>query len=451
MNGRYNKKNCAAIMSAVLWGSGQFFICKQKIKGLLFFLIQAAVIGIELFSGYWMEYFTGQIDKFSFRMYGGFFTKGIWGLITLGDVEAGRYGDHSTMLLIRGIIVALLLVFIGIIYVVNIKDAFNSAKRIEETKKYESSKEYIKRVFDKKFPYIILSPIILFVSFIVIMPIIFAILTAFTNYNKNHLPPGNLVDWVGFSNFSKLFSLPIWSSTFLSVLKWTVVWAILATVSTYCLGMFQAILLNSKHVKCKSLFRGIMILPWAIPQLISLLVFKNFLNGQFGPVSKFLMDIGLVDHRIGFLSDPFIAKVTILIVNLWLGFPMFMIMIQGILANIDKSLYEAAEIDGASSFQVFRRITLPLLLKATAPLIVMNLANNFNGFGIIYFLTEGGPVNVDYQFAGSTDILISWIYKLTLNQKLYDMAAVMNILIFIVIGSVSIWNFRKTQAFKEVD
>ena len=116
----------------------------------------------------------------------------------------------------------------------------------------------------------------------------------------------------------------------------------------------------------------------------------------------------------------------------------------------DRSLYEAAEIDGGGGIKIFRYITLPLVLRATTPLIVMNLAGNFNGFGIIYFLTNGGPVNSSYQFAGDTDILISWIYKLTLEQKLYDMAAVMNIMIFILIAVVSIWNFRRTQAFKEV-
>ena len=117
---------------------------------------------------------------------------------------------------------------------------------------------------------------------------------------------------------------------------------------------------------------------------------------------------------------------------------------------MDQSISEAAKIDGASGMKEFRYITFPLIFKATAPLVMMNLAGNFNGFGIIYFLTEGGPVNINYQFAGDTDILISWIYKLTLNQKLYDMAAVMNIMIFIFVGVVCVLNFRRTQAFKEV-
>lgn len=450
MNGKRGRRTGSVIMSAVIWGSGQFFIGRQRLKGLLFLLVQAAAIAAELASSYWIEVLTGQIKNFSFRLHGGFFTRGIWGLITLGEVQSGKNGDHSTMLLITGIISALVFIVLAGVYVFNIRDAYRTGKMLDETGSCPTSGEYFKNMYSRSFPYVILTPIVIFVVFIVVMPIIFAILTAFTNYNTNHLPPGSLVDWVGFANFRKLFEVPIWSSTFFSVLQWTVIWAVIATFSTYFFGMFQAILLNSRYTRCKPLYRGIMILPWAIPQLISLLVFKNFLNGQFGPVSRFLMDIGLTSERIPFLSDPFIAKITIIVVNLWLGFPMFMIMIQGILSNIDKGLYEAAEIDGGNGFQLFCHITLPLVLRATAPLLVMNLAANFNGFGIIYFLTEGGPVNVNYQFAGDTDILISWIYKLTLNQQLYDMAAVMNIIIFIFVGAVSVWNFRRTQAFKEV-
>jgi len=216
------------------------------------------------------------------------------------------------------------------------------------------------------------------------------------------------------------------------------------------MGMLQAVLLNSKYVKHKSIYRSVMILPWAIPQMISLLIFKNLLNGQFGPLGQLLIDLGLTDHRIPFLTDPLLAKITVILVNLWMGFPMFMIMIQGILSNIDKVLYEAAEIDGAGSYQVFKKITLPLVLKATGPLLVMNFAGNFNGFGAIFFLTEGGPVNPNYQLAGDTDILISWIYKLTLNHQMYDMAAVMCIILFFMIAGVSFWNFRRTNAFKEI-
>ncbi len=444
------KRKKAVLLSLFLWGGGQFFIGKQKLKGILLFLIQVLFLGIELRTGYWIEYFFGLIPKLSLRLHGGFFSKGIWGFVTLGNKAGAKNGDHSTMLLVGGIITILVLSLFILIFVWNLRDAYMTGKVIDQGGNYISSKEYIKAAYKKFFPYIILAPIMILVVFVIFMPIIFSILTAFTNYNKNHLPPASLIDWVGFKNFIKLVQVPIWSNTFLSVLLWTVVWAVCSTFSTYFIGMLQAVLLNSKYVKHKSLYRSILILPWAIPQMISLLVFKNLLNGQFGPLGQLFIDLGLTDQRIPFLTDPLLAKIMVILVNLWMGFPMFMIMIQGILSNIDKGLYEAAEIDGAGSYQTFRKITLPLVFKATGPLLVMNFAGNFNGFGAIFFLTEGGPVNPKYQLAGDTDILISWIYKLTLNHQIYDMAAVMCIILFLMIAVVSFWNFKRTNAFKEV-
>ncbi|MVB11609.1 Binding-protein-dependent transport system inner membrane component [Caprobacter fermentans] len=441
------KKSSSTILSCLFWGSGQFFIGKQKVKGILFFAAQVLLFGIELFSGYWFNFFAGQISNFQIRLYGGWFTRGIWGLFTLGTVPGE---DHSTYLMINGIMwLIFLIVFLGI-YIWNIVDAYRTGKAIDDTQTYLSSRAYGKKLYQKMFPYLVLAPILFVVLYIVVMPIIFSVLTAFTNYNANHLPPANLVKWVGLDNFSKLISIPIWSQTFLIVLAWTVIWAFIATFSTYFLGLFQALLINSKCVKHKSFFRSIYILPWAIPGMISLLMFRNLFNGQFSPLNQLLLDCGLIHSRIPFLSDAFTAKITIIAVNLWMGFPMFMAMLLGVLANQDPTLYEAAGIDGANKFQIFRRIKLPLLMKATAPLLVMNFIGNFNGFGFIYFLTNGGPNDSSLEFAGDTDILISWIYKLTLNQNMYNLAAVLNILIFILVGVVSYWNLKNTAAIKEM-
>ncbi|MFO7161389.1 MAG: sugar ABC transporter permease, partial [[Clostridium] cellulosi] len=360
----------------------------------------------------------------------------------------GVGGDHSTLLLINGIITLMVLMAFAGVYVWNIHDAYKLGKQLDEKGIVILPPGNIQR--RKAFPYLALFPVGVIIALIVFMPIVFSVLTAFTNYDANHMPPAHLVRWVGFQNVVKLFSVPIWSKTFFSVLIWTIVWTVCATFSTYILGLFQALLLNSRYVKHRKIFQAIYILPWAIPGMISLLVFRNLLNGQFGPLNQFLMDIHLIKHRIPFLTDPTIAKISVIMVNLWLGFPQFMVMLLGIMSNQDTNLYEAAEIDGANKFQVFAYIKLPLLTLATAPLIVMNLAGNFNAFGSIYFLTNGGPTNPSYQFAGDTDILISWIYKLTLDQRMYSMAAVMNILIFIFIAVVSVWNFRRTNAFKEI-
>lgn len=444
-----SKAKKSLIMSIFIWGSGQFIVGRQRLKGLMFFLVQLIVLSIEISTGYWFEYFLGMIDEFKIRLHGGFFTKGIWGIITLGEVPGARGGDHSMMLLITGIIVSLILGVILLVYIWNLRDAYGTGKKIDETHEYEDSKHYFKKLYDQKFVYIVLTPAILAIVFITIMPMLFAFLTAFTSYSKGNLPPAKLVEWVGFDNFFKLFTVPIWSSTFFGVLKWTLIWTIVATFSTYFLGMFQALILNNKFVKCKALFRTILILPWVVPSLISLLVFRNVFNGQFGPLNQFLLESGFIAERIPFLTDPIMAKFTVILVNLWLGFPGFMLMISGVLSNADPSVYEAAKIDGANSFEEFRFLTFPMILRVTMPLLVMSLAGNFNNFGAVFFLTTGGPANPSYQFAGHTDILISWIYKLTMDNQMYNMAAVMSILIFIFIGSISYWNFKRTSAFKE--
>ncbi|KLE16928.1 sugar ABC transporter permease [Clostridium sp. C8] len=444
------KRKKSLILSVFLWGSGQFFICKQRLKGLIIFALQILMITIELFSGYWLEYFMGHVNDFSIRLHGGFFVKGFWGIVTLGEKVGGKYGDHSTMLLINGVIAIFTLSLFVAIYIFNIRDAYITGKKIDETGEYVTSKEYFSKVKNRNFPYMILIPIGIAFLFVVIMPIIFSVLTAFLNYNRDHLPPGKLLDWVGISNFKKLFTVPIWSKTFIKVLLWTIIWTLVSTLSSYFMGMLQAIFLNHKSVKFKRFFRTILILPWAIPQMISLLVFRNLLNGQFGPLNSLLLNLGIISENIPFLSHPYMAKVTVLVVNLWLGFPMFMVMMLGVFSNLDQSLYEAAYIDGAGKFQAFKKITLPLVFRATIPNLIMSMAANFNSFGAIYFLTQGGPINEKMQFAGDTDILISWIYKLTLNQQMYDIAAVMSVLLFIIIGTVSYWNFRRTVSFKEL-
>lgn len=428
-----NKKKTAFLSSVIFWGSGQFFVYKQRVKGLILFALQLLPIVIEICSGYWLEYAQGVFTDFSIRLHGGFFTKGIWGLITLGEKAGGRYGDHSTILLINGIMAVIILMFLLGVYIWNLWDVWNPNQHI-----------------GKIFPYLILVPIGIAFFFVVIMPIIFTFLTAFLNYNRDHLPPGQLLDWVGLNNFKKLFTVSNWFKTFSKVLIWTIIWTLATTFGTYFLGLFQAVILNHKAVKRRKIYRTILILPWAIPQMVSLLVFRNLLNGQFSPINQFLLDHGLIQRNIPFLSDPLVAKVTVIIASIWLGFPMFMVMMSGILANMDQSLYEAASIDGANRLQCFFKITLPLVFKATMPNLIMTMAANFNGFGLIYFLTQGGPANTSMQFAGDTDILISWIFKLTLDQKMFDIAAVMSVLLFLLVGGVSLWNFRRTVSFQEL-
>ena len=223
----------SAVLSSVVWGGGQFCLCRKRKKGLVLFLIQVVVLGIEMWTGYWPEFFMNQIDQFSFRLHGGVFTRGIWGLITLGEQPIR---DHSSILLVNGIIVALILLMILAIYIWNIVDAYRCgcASRHESDGTLPAERE---GTASKMFPYLVLLPMALLFLFVVIMPIIFAFCTAFTDYNRDHLPPGNLVSWVGFDNFLKLFNVPIWSKTFFSVLIWTIIWSLSVSLITYFVGI----------------------------------------------------------------------------------------------------------------------------------------------------------------------------------------------------------------------
>ena len=323
---------------------------------------------------------------------------------------------------------------------------------MEQGQHLQGAREWFHRFRDRSFPYAMLIPAVILILLFVVVPILFGFLIAFTNYSAPHyLPPRSLVDWVGFSNFADMFRLPMWNDTFWGVLGWTLLWSVISTLSCYFGGLGMACLVNSRRVKFRKFWRTIYILPWAIPGLISLLIFRNMFNGQFGPINTFLRSAGIISQNIPWLSDATLAKLVIFVVNFWLGFPYFMTMMSGVMTSISPELLEAARIDGASPRQEFRRITLPLVLYSTAPLLIMSFATNFNNFNVIYFLTDGNPINPSYKFAGSTDILITWIYKLTKDNRQFQMAAVMSILVFVVIATISTWNFLRTKSFKEED
>ena len=450
------KPSLAALMSALVWGSGQFYN-KQFAKGLAFLTMQVILIAVELLSG---NYFSG---AFEFRE-AGFFVSGIWGMVTLGTklseltFDGLTPGDHSIMLLIQGIIAVLILFVFALIWMTNIRDAYKTSKEINATGIVVSSRKWLKETWEKSFEYIVMIPAGLMLMLFVLMPIIFSIMVAFTNYNVNNMPPANLTEWIGLNNFRFLFSIgdipggDRWLHTFTHVFIWTIIFAALGTIIPFFFGLFQAVLLNNKRVKFKKVWRSILILPWAMPAIISQLNFQNIFNGSFGPLNRFLMNHGIISNPILWLSDPnniWIPRMTIIFIQIWLAMPYFMALMSGIMTSISKDVYEAAEVDGANERQQFWKITLPLVVAATAPLLVMSFAHNFNNFGIIYFLTQGGPVNPNFIHAGQTDILISWIFKLTLDEQMFNLAAVLSIIIFLAIGGISTWNFTRTKAFKE--
>jgi arabinogalactan oligomer/maltooligosaccharide transport system permease protein len=459
-------KYLVAVCSAIIWGSGQF-LNKQKLKAIVPFALMLIFVSIELLTSPALKTANWNMweiaDRFDLTVFfqclsqelaafrnWGFFVKGIWGLVTLGTVarvQTSPVFDHSVMLLLGGLLAAVAVLIFAAVWVWNIMDAYKTRKKMEAGIQV-SSGQYFKTLWDRSFEYIMISPGLLLVILISLIPIIFSILIAFTNYNVNAIPPRNLIRWRGFETFANIVSIRIWGSTLVQIFIWTVIWAFLATFTAYSFGFFQALILRAKAVKFRSFWRGIFILPWAVPALVSQLIFRVLLNRE-GAFNQMLLGAGIIETAIPFLSHHMWAKVSLVLVNVWLGFPYFMVLISGVMTTIPTEQFEASQIDGANVFQQFRFITLPFILSATAPQILMSLTFNFNNFGMIYFLTGGGPANPNFQMAGSTDILISWIFKLTLDQRMYNYASALSIMVFIVIASVSAWNLLRTRAFKE--
>ncbi|MFA6938320.1 MAG: sugar ABC transporter permease, partial [Treponema sp.] len=195
----------------------------------------------------------------------------------------------------------------------------------------------------------------------------------------------------------------------------------------------------------------IFILPYAVPSVISMLVWRNLLNGTFGTVNRTLQALGLTKNVIPWLGNCTLAQVMCIVINLWAGFGYFMLLSMGTMTAISPDLFEAARIDGASKWQILRKITMPLVMYQTMPLIIMSFTHNINNFGIIYFLTAGQPTVADSTttLAGGTDILVTWIYKLTITLLKYNYASVIAVIIFVVLAPFAIWQFKNTKAFKE--
>ncbi len=282
-----------------------------------------------------------------------------------------------------------------------------------------------------------------------VMPLIYMILIAFTNYDAGHQPPGNLFTWVGLDNFKAMLSTTDkLSATFWPILGWTFIWGFVATFSCYFGGIFLAILINSKGIKGKKVWRTIFITTMAIPTFISLLVVSTML-GKSGIINVLLQQWGFITEPLPFLTNGTWAKATVIVVNLWVGVPVTMLMVSGILMNIPAELYESAKIDGANAFTTFRKITFPYMWFITTPYLITNLISNFNNFGVIYFLTGGSPSTLEYyKGAGKTDLLVTWLYKLTKDSKDYNLAATIGILIFVISAVFSWIMYSRSNALK---
>jgi arabinogalactan oligomer/maltooligosaccharide transport system permease protein len=259
----------------------------------------------------------------------------------------------------------------------------------------------------------------------------------------------NPISVIGFGNFEQIFSKA--SVQLLPVLVWTVIFAISTTLLNVIAGLLLGILLNNKRLKFRNLYRSLLILPWAVPGVISIQMWATLMNQNFGGLNRLLGLFGALP--VPWLTDPMWAKVAILLVNLWLGFPYMMTATLGALSAIPDDLYEAADIDGATKLEQVRFITLPMLQAAFTPIILSTFAYNFNNFGIIYLLTGGGPAEVGREAtARSTDILLSWGFNTAFTgagAQAYGLAGAVSVIVGVLTVVISIFNFRVAGVFKE--
>lgn len=256
---------------------------------------------------------------------------------------------------------------------------------------------------------------------------------------------------VGLKNFVTAFTDPGLRGPLLAVTLWTFTFAIASVLLTFALGLFLAITFNRADLKGKKVYRIIMILPYAFPAFLSGLVWAGLLNPEFGFINNALLG----GAHIAWLTDPVLAKVSVLVVNLWLGFPYMFLVCTGALQSLPEDVDEAARMDGASPWRIFRSIKLPLLLVSTAPLLISSFAFNFNNFNVIYMLTSGGPRFADTtRDIGATDILITLVYKSAFGVgtgRDYGLASALAIIIFIIVATVSAISFKQTKALEDVN
>lgn len=386
----------------------------------------------------------------------------ITGLITLGTNEQGMVfneatgifermdGDNSMLLLLSGVVVIFVMILFAVAWGLSVRAGINAAAIKKHGGRIPTFKEELLSLFDKNIYKLLLFVPLTGLLLFTVMPLAYMILMAFTNYDVNHQPPGNLFDWVGLENFAQLMaSSGKIAQTFWPVLGWTMVWAVFATFTNYILGMLLAILINNKGIRLKKMWRTIFVLSIAIPSFVSLLVIRTMLN-KGGVINTQLINMGFITNPLPFLTNPTWARVTVIVANMWIGVPTTMLITTGILTNIPSDLYESARIDGAGPVTIFFKITLPYMLFITTPYLISNFIANVNNFNPIYFLTEGGPETLDYfKGAGKTDLLVTWLYKLTKDSMDYCYAAAIGIVIFVISAVISIILYCRSNAFKD--
>ncbi|WP_300766217.1 carbohydrate ABC transporter permease [uncultured Bifidobacterium sp.] len=420
-------------LSLIVFGLGNI-VRKQFVKGLILLALEAGIIA----------YFFGFLSPYLSKLH----TLGTVAQTKVQDADGFwtyKAGDNSVQILLYGVMALFVIVLFVLTAVASLKSAYKAQTALQDGERPTTFREDLHALTDSRANVALMFLPTLGIVLFTILPLAFMISMAFTSYDKNHVV---LFSWVGLKNFGTVFgnSGDVNAPLFLSVLIWTLVWAFFATFLNFFLGMFMAMIINRKTTHGKAFWRACFSMSIAVPQFVSLLVMRTMLQPT-GAINRLLLNAGIINQGLPWLTDTTWARVTVIVINLWIGIPYTIMQITGILQNVPADLYEAAELDGANWWQRFANVTMPYIIFVMTPYLITTFTANVNNFNVIYLLSGGDPTPVGAS-AGKTDLLITWLYKLTVDKSNYNLGAVIGIMTFIVLAVLSLITYRHSGSYK---
>lgn len=437
----FKRGNWAVKLSFFVFGAGNLFY-GQIMRGLFFLLFELIFLGYMFMPGggaYWI----GKAQLFQTGATVGTAQGGWQWVDQYGEkMEIWVTGDDSVKVLFYALLSIIFIFAFLYTWRLQVKQCRINMDIVAKGKKVRSGKQDLKSLLDDQFHKTLLALPTLGIALFTVLPIIFMILIAFTNYDNNHDGWANLFSWVGLNNFNEIvnFGKGGLALTFGEILSWTLIWSFFATFTNYFLGMFVAMMINKRGIRLKKFWRTVLVMTIAIPQFVSLLYVSRLFDDS-GVIGKLLIDWGFLKWGVSLWDNPLSAKILLIVINIWIGIPYLMLMVTGVLMNIPQDLYESSRIDGANTFQQYTKITLPYVLFVTGPYLLTSFVANLNNFNVIYLLSNGNPIKGTAGGAsvGHTDLLITWLFKITLEgQNKFYMASVVGILVFLVVAILSL-------------
>ncbi len=445
----FTKGNWAVKLSFFIFGFGNLFY-GQIARGLLFLFFEIIFIAYMVIpsgGAYWLGkcnwFQTGETVG---TVQGGFQYNEIF------DTDVWVAGDDSVKVLLYGLLTVVFIIAFIWTWRLQIKQCRINMDIHASGRRIRHAKDDLRALVDEEFHKTLLALPLVGILVFTVLPIIYMVLIAFTSYDASNDGYSNLFSWVGWKHFNELFNFGKGGLglAFGEILSWTLMWSFFATFSNYFLGMFVAMMINKKGIKFKKFWRTVLVMTIAIPQFVSLLYVSKLFDSS-GIIGEVLGQIPAIDafleanHYTSIWDSPTVARVLVIVINIWVGIPYVMLQATGILMNIPADLYESSRVDGATPWQQYIRITLPYMLFVTGPSLLTSFVGNLNNFNVIYLLSGGNPLNTDIGYAGGasvghTDLLITWLYKMALGsaESKYYMASVIGILIFVVCAVLSL-------------